>query len=50
MSNAEVEAKFRNFAGAMLTSAQCDRALEAIWTLDKLPNLDSVFDGLNINP
>ena len=50
MSNADVEGKFRNFAGAVLTTAQCDRALEAMWTLDKLPNLDSVFDSLNSNP
>ena len=50
MSNAEVEAKFRNFAGAALTPAQCDRALEAVWALDKLPNLAPVFDSLNVNP
>ncbi len=50
MSDAEVEAKFRNFAGVALTSEQCDLALEAIWNLDKLPNLDAVFDSLNIHP
>ena len=45
MSDAEVETKFRNFAGAAaLTSAQCDRALEAICGLwIKLPNLEPVF-------
>ncbi len=50
MNDAEVEAKFRNFAGIALTSSQCDRALGAIWDLDKLPNLEPVFDTLNINP
>ncbi len=48
MSDTEVETKFRNFAGAALSSAQCDRALEAIWTLDGLSNLEPVFDSLNI--
>ena len=48
MSDAEVEAKFRNFAGAALSGGQSDRALEAIWSLDKLPNLESVFDAFII--
>ena len=46
MSDTEVEAKFRNFAGAALTSTQCDLALESIWSLDRLPDLDSVFNSL----
>ena len=48
MTDAEVEAKFRNFAGVALSSGQCDRALETIWGLDQLPNLDPVFDSLVI--
>ena len=50
MSDSEVEAKFRNFAGAALTPSQCDRALETIWALDKLPDLEPVFNSLKINP
>ena len=50
MSDAEVEAKFRNFAGVALTSTRCEQALETIWALDKLPDLEPVFDSLKINP
>ena len=50
MSDAEVEAKFRNFAGAALTPSQCDRALETMWSLEKLPDLDPVFNSLRIDP
>ena len=50
MSDAEVEAKFRGFAGAELTEEQCDRALAAIWSLDRLPDLEPVFDSLAIRP
>ena len=48
MSDAEVEEKFRSFAGVELTSDQCDRALETIWGLDNLPTLDPLFDSLTI--
>ena len=48
MSDAEVEGKFRNFAGVALSGDQCDRALEAIWSLDRLPNLEPVLDTLTI--
>ena len=50
MNDAEVEAKFRNFAGSELTASQCDQALETVWALDKLPNLEPVFDCLTIGP
>ena len=49
MSDAEVEAKFRSFAGAALTASQCDLALETVWGLDRLPDLHSVFDSLEIS-
>jgi 2-methylcitrate dehydratase len=48
MDDSEVESKFRNFAGAALTSEQCDRALEAIRSLDRLPDLETVLDSLII--
>ena len=48
MTDAEVEGKFRNFAGTALTSSQCDEALAAIWSLDKLQNLDPVLDSVVI--
>ena len=48
MTEAEVETKFRNFAGTELSSTQCDEALEAIRSLDSLPNLEPVFDSLVI--
>jgi hypothetical protein len=48
MSDAEVEGKFRSFAGIELTADQCDRALETIWGLDKLPDLALLFDSLTI--
>ncbi len=50
MSDAEVEGKFRSFAGNLLSSGQCDRALETIWGLEKLPNLEPLFDILAIQP
>ncbi len=49
MSDSEVEAKFRNFAGAALTSSQCDLALETAWDLDRLPDLHPVFNSLKIS-
>jgi 2-methylcitrate dehydratase len=48
MSDAEVEGKFRSFAGIELSAGQCDRALETIWGLDKLPDLAPLFDSLTI--
>ena len=50
MSDAEVAAKFRSFAGAMLSDSQCGQALERIWALDTLPDLEPVFDSLVIQP
>ena len=50
MDDSEVESKFRNFAGTALTAEQCDRALETIWSLDRLPDLEAILDSLIINP
>ena len=48
MRDAEVEGKFRSFAGGLLSEGQCGEALDRIWALDRLPNLDPVFDSLVI--
>ncbi len=49
MNEDEVEAKFRSFAGAALPGDQCSRALEAMWSLDRLPGLEHLFDTLTIH-
>ena len=48
MNNGDVENKFRSFAGGHLSSEQCDDALEVIWKLDELPDLEPVFETLVI--
>ena len=48
LSDAEVEAKFRAFASGVLTAQQCGQALEAIWALESLPDLEDLFDSLVI--
>ena len=46
LSEADVEAKFRRLAGAVLTEQQCSTALELLWTAERLPNLQALFDVL----
>ena len=46
MTDSEVEAKFRNLSAERLTDSQCDRALDAAWSLDKAPDLTALFDAL----
>ena len=48
LNDAEVEAKFRGFSSGVLTAHQCGQALEAIWALDDLPDLEVLFDSLVI--
>jgi 2-methylcitrate dehydratase len=48
MSDAEVEAKFRSFAGHSLSASQCDHALEVLGRLDELSDLEPLFDSLTI--
>lgn len=48
MDDAEVEAKFHNFAGASLPSQQRKRALEILWGADALPSLDPLLESLTI--
>ena len=46
LSDSEVEAKFRSLASQELGESSCDRTLELVWSLDKLANLDDLFDSL----
>jgi hypothetical protein len=46
MSDAEVEEKFRSCCAELLTTQQCDWALELLWSLERLPNLKGLFDNL----
>ena len=46
MTDSEVEAKFRNLSAERLADSQCDRALDAAWSLDKAPDLTALFDAL----
>ncbi len=46
MSDAEVEAKFRNLASGVLTDDQCGEALETVWALDNLADIEDLFDSL----
>jgi 2-methylcitrate dehydratase len=46
LEDAEVDTKFRRLASVVLTEAQCDRALELIWSLEQQPNLEELLDAL----
>jgi len=46
LSDADVEAKFRRLAGAVLPEQQCSTALELLWRVERLPNLQALFDIL----
>ena len=46
LTDSEVEDKFRNLASQEIGENQCDRTLELAWSLDKLTNLDDLFDSL----
>ena len=46
LTDSEVEDKFRNLVSKELGDSQCDRTLELAWSLDKLANLDDLFDSL----
>ena len=48
LDDRELEAKFRSFATGVLSSAQCDRVLETVWTVDGASDMDDLFDGLVI--
>jgi 2-methylcitrate dehydratase len=46
LSDADVEAKFRRLAGAVLTEQQCNTTLELLWGVERLPKLQVLFDML----
>jgi 2-methylcitrate dehydratase len=50
LSDADVEAKFRRLAGAVLTEQQCRTVLELLWSLERLPDLQALFEALVITP
>jgi 2-methylcitrate dehydratase len=46
LDDAEVAAKFRRLATPTITEQQCDQALNLLWSLESLGNLDEVLDSL----
>ena len=48
MSEAELEDKFRSFAGPSLTAEQCSQAVETLRGLEELPDLEALFNSLTI--
>jgi 2-methylcitrate dehydratase len=46
LSDAEVAGKFRRLAANVLSEPQCDTALDLLWSLDQMPNLQALFDSL----
>jgi 2-methylcitrate dehydratase PrpD len=45
-SDAEVEHKFCSLAGDVLSEQQGHKTLECLWSLEQLPNLQTLVDGL----
>jgi 2-methylcitrate dehydratase PrpD len=46
LSDDEVAHKFRRLAAAVLPQAQCESALEQLWSLEHVPNVQRLFDSL----
>ena len=46
MKDEEVAAKFRRLAVPTITEQQCDQALELLWSLESLTDLDEALDSL----
>jgi 2-methylcitrate dehydratase PrpD len=46
LSDADVGTKFRRLAGAVLMEQQCSTALELLWGVERLPNLQALFETL----
>ena len=46
MSDEEVADKFRRLAAEVLPPSQCESALEQLWTLEHVPNVQRLFDSL----
>jgi 2-methylcitrate dehydratase len=48
MSDAEVEAKFRDLASRKLSPAKVDAALAALWAFDQAASADAIFAAVRI--
>ncbi|MFQ6029629.1 MAG: MmgE/PrpD family protein [Dehalococcoidia bacterium] len=48
MSDADIEAKFRNLSAGLITQEQCNRALSLLWSLEEQPDLEELLDTLVI--
>jgi 2-methylcitrate dehydratase len=46
MSDADVANKFRRLAADVLPPSRCDTALDVLWSLERVPNLQRLFDSL----
>ena len=46
LSDADLEAKFRRLAEAVLTEQQCSTVLQLLWGVERLSNLKALFDTL----
>lgn len=46
LDDAEVEEKFRRLSIGVLAEQQCDRVLELVWSLERMPDLEALFDGM----
>jgi 2-methylcitrate dehydratase len=42
MSDAEIEAKFRDLCGGVLGAKGCDRALQALWQLERMEDAAAI--------
>ena len=46
LSDDQVVGKFLNLAGGVLSEERCNAAIDLLWSLEKLPNLQPLFDKL----
>lgn len=46
LDDEELNAKFRGLAYPTITDQQCDLVLELLWSAERLPNLDELWDAL----
>jgi 2-methylcitrate dehydratase len=46
LSDAGVADKFHRLATEVLPASRCDKALDLLWSLERLPNLTALFDSL----
>jgi 2-methylcitrate dehydratase len=48
MSDAEINSKFRSLTTELLTTQQCNQALDLLWSLEDQPSLEELYDNLVI--